>query len=102
MTLYFIQKKLADRQARAIETTRLNFEGTWLLKMKTIQTTWGPYQGLEISELVYLAVDPNLSVHGVAYKWWENSKKGEIFYPRDRRAKSTISGSITGQHVVLI
>jgi hypothetical protein len=86
---------------KEIEQMRKELQGFWLLETNTVKTSKTDYQDMRIIHVLILTVDDNFSVHGVAYKGRERSRKGEIVYRREDRARAEITGSVIQPRIIL-
>ena len=71
--------------------TQVNVAGKWHLSLTVENTSYAPFQGLEIGYVIYLQQEGN-SVSGHGEKWWENGEE----LPFSQHVPIELNGSIEG------
>jgi len=105
----FVGDILAQRHADYYEQLRIeknnqvrkNLHGFWSIKIKVQDSTLSRYKNTELYDIGTLTVDSNFNVNGLVYRWKEINSDGEIYYPREVRRKSSVSGSIIDTDIIL-
>ena len=99
-TWFIITHVERERQAQLTQA-RERIQGFWVVRTKTAQSAKTDYVGMTIDHFLILTVDSNFNIQGVGYKCREESRRGKIDYPREARARSTVSGSFVSNHALL-
>lgn len=70
-----------------------NVTGRWYFQMRTVNTTYNPYQGMNLGYIAMLWREGNC-IEGTIEKIYENSSTGERDYEENNRTRGVIRGAV--------